>query len=37
MTENKQAIDSFAKLDNEFNYQGPDEFYKYWKEDTQRL
>ena len=34
MTENKQAIDSFAKLGNDFNYQGPDEFYKYWKEDS---
>jgi tripartite-type tricarboxylate transporter receptor subunit TctC len=33
MTENKQVIDSFEKLGNEFNYQGPDEFAKYWQED----
>jgi tripartite-type tricarboxylate transporter receptor subunit TctC len=33
MTENKQAIDNFAKLGNDFNYQGPDEFAKYWRED----
>jgi tripartite-type tricarboxylate transporter receptor subunit TctC len=33
MIENKQVIDSFEKLGNEFNYQGPDEFAKYWQED----
>ena len=35
MTENKQAIEAYAKLGNEFNYQGPDEFAKYWKKDYQ--
>jgi tripartite-type tricarboxylate transporter receptor subunit TctC len=33
MTENKQAIDNFAKLGNEFNYLGPDEFAKYWSDN----
>jgi tripartite-type tricarboxylate transporter receptor subunit TctC len=35
MTENSQAIESFAKLGNEFGYLGPDEFAKYWREDFQ--
>jgi tripartite-type tricarboxylate transporter receptor subunit TctC len=35
MTENRQAIENYAKLGNEFNYQGPDEFAEYWKKDYQ--
>lgn len=35
MTENKQAIEAYAKLGNEFNYQGPDDFAKFWKKDFQ--
>ena len=35
MTENKQAIENYAKLGSEFTYQGPDEFAKYWRKDFQ--
>ena len=35
MPENKQVIESYAKLGNEFNYLGPDEFAKYWQKDYQ--
>lgn len=35
MTENKQVIENLAKLGDEFNYQGPDEFAKYWRKDYQ--
>jgi tripartite-type tricarboxylate transporter receptor subunit TctC len=35
MTENKQVIESYAKLGNEFNYLGPDEFAKFWRKDYQ--
>jgi tripartite-type tricarboxylate transporter receptor subunit TctC len=33
MTENKQVIENYAKLGNEFTYQGPEEFAKYWRQD----
>ena len=33
MTENKEAIDNFKKLMEEFYYLGPDEFAKYWSEN----
>jgi tripartite-type tricarboxylate transporter receptor subunit TctC len=33
MTEHKQAIDALAKLGENFDYMGPDEFAKYWRED----
>ncbi len=35
MTENKQAIENYAKLGNEFNYLGPDEFLQFWRKDFQ--
>jgi tripartite-type tricarboxylate transporter receptor subunit TctC len=35
MTENKQVIESYAKLGNEFNYLGPDEFARFWRKDYQ--
>lgn len=33
ITENKQVVESLGKLGDEFNYMGPDEFAKYWRED----
>ena len=33
MTENKQAIENLKKLGDDFGYQGPDEFEKFWRED----
>jgi tripartite-type tricarboxylate transporter receptor subunit TctC len=33
MTENKQAIASLKQLGDDFSYQGPDEFAKFWRED----
>jgi tripartite-type tricarboxylate transporter receptor subunit TctC len=35
MTENKQVIENYAKLGNEFHYLGPDEFAKFWRKDFQ--
>jgi tripartite-type tricarboxylate transporter receptor subunit TctC len=35
ITENKQVIESLAKLGDEFHYMGPDEFAKYWRQDYQ--
>ena len=35
MTENKQVIENYAKLGNEFNYLGPDEFAQFWRKDYQ--
>ena len=33
MTEHKQAIDALEQLGEDFEYMGPDEFAKYWRED----
>ncbi len=35
MTENKQVIENYAKLGNEFTFLGPDEFAKFWRKDYQ--
>jgi tripartite-type tricarboxylate transporter receptor subunit TctC len=35
MTENQQAVESLKKLGDNFGYQGPDEFEKFWREDYQ--
>ena len=35
MTENKQVIENYAKLGNEFHYLGPDEFLQFWRKDYQ--
>jgi tripartite-type tricarboxylate transporter receptor subunit TctC len=35
MTSNKQVIEAYAKLGNEFTFLGPDEFAAYWRKDYQ--
>jgi tripartite-type tricarboxylate transporter receptor subunit TctC len=35
MTENKQVIENYAKLGNEFTFLGPNEFATYWRKDYQ--
>lgn len=35
MTENKQVIENYAKLGNEFTFLGPDDFAAYWRKDYQ--
>lgn len=35
ISENKQVIESLAKMGDEFNYLGPDDFAKYWRQDYQ--
>lgn len=35
ISENKQVIESLTKMGDEFNYLGPDDFAKYWRQDYQ--